>query len=88
MGIGHEIMIVSDIVHELCGQMCENDLWPWHFTLRVKFKVIQTMTIWKTIGNNIGVGLEIMSLSNLIPELQSQMCEKAQISNEKWPQLG
>ena len=47
--------------------------------LKVKFKVIKTVSIWMAKDNNIGVELEIISLSDFVPELQSQMSENAWI---------
>ena len=38
------------------------------------------MIIWKTMGNVIELGLEIMFLSHTIPELQAQLCENEHIS--------
>ena len=73
MGIGLEIMPLSDKVHDVYGQMYENYLWPWHLTLKVKLKVIQILVMWKVIGNNIGMGLDIMPLSDLVTKLQGQM---------------
>ena len=49
MGIGLNIMLLSDIVPELEGKMFENALCSGHFTLKVKFEVTQNVTICKAI---------------------------------------
>ena len=43
------------------------------FDLKVKFKVIKIVYVWMAIGNKVGVELEIISLSDFVPELQGQI---------------
>jgi len=80
-----EIMSLSDLLAELQGKICENDLRSGDLTLKVKFKVTQNVTMWKAIGNNMGVGLEIKPLSDFLHKLQIQICKNAWFSDLKWP---